>query len=1330
MVVPKETEKFNLDRLMQVMLAFEVKYSNLFAHGRARLPTDNRFIGDCGNLIMVPPGVPIVHDNGGTKPGYDAPQHASGRKVFKHTYENEVTWAAQNGVLDAEIDGRIEKQLVVVLSGVPADSLCASCGEFALEFSEYVQLTGEFFKRWCQRTSSSTSVRDQLLSTLLSQCRFMMGENAHYLRLNSSNNPSFVERLKTFKSFIENHGEDAIVGKCSQRLKKITKAQLTLTNILKDFEEQLNCEKTRLSKRGKQAEQLSEVARVFSTKEAADEMEILLSGQQDLLSVWNGVKAKFGVSDAKEEQSYQEFFVQQLSEAVGVDKCAKFVRALCPPSVKKSEVEVNGASAAPEASAALAARVENVETALLAAFGDKLDKMKQFLESYDQSIRSQKAKRFCCNQDKCKCRMAIGFRVGTWQAGSGSGTCQYAYKSSKDKNTFWRLFMPLLKFVPQFKVLASAELGFFKSSFYRIRAQQTIGLLALLREHSNFLVQSSHVHLSIQACSAAMGFFYLYAKPCLEHIGKDSYETLLAKAFVECNKYSGNALIDAVSILRYEAWAQKVSEGCEGVRSDKGLPVPPRDFYELRDVVKLDKFLKQFLRDQNIFCSTYKSTKFLKESSGSSMAELRAAFLKGQLGVFEFHKAESEQLSTTPADILPSGPQFQGRIQNNEGLSIPKDSLVFLDSADSKVPMQSAYRTLFFKQYYLADRLESATQGALYQLGYSDGSFRANNLPGLFMVRSEMGCFCPHESVDSLIGRALDRDDPGASHLAVAPGKDKAVSSANKATREFDDSGKSADGAIAYVRLLTGDRGDEVNLIGKYKVVSDARKEQIKLECKVEAIDRAVRIPSVLGNLEKLLSQSSIDEIEKCRDDILLAGGRTSPSKRDRSDSPVETDDARALATKRNEAVDAANTLALTLSTWVNSQTLPEELKAMAPNSFVPDAPPDPGIPWVLDLRFTRTTQNISTSQLHSPTTAEPTQNVKDLFGIVVDAFKKIEDLNSFEIELFKSRDGPNNSVCTKFICSRFYKTLRMCGHFYMTSWDVRIETNLEAAKAKRVASRQEASQVSAVLAEHSRLLENRAILKYYPGEKVTFAEWVQLGICGAIIGNKEHMKQYFMDACQTFHSYTDAEFKAVKADTERLVDVMIEYLLRLAVQKDTIDSFTEPIVQFLFSPLVIFCVSSAAVYRGTANQKRCAFKLLERGCNVFEVASIYSQQHKLGTASVKTIAECLIDCTDRTEYDRTMRYDACELARTYEERTRAKDGKKRSSPVMDADEAEAVMLRREETGRNNETSFRERQEDKRVRQEDERVLKEDESVVGTFVPKPVIHVLLGKPAP
>ena len=178
------------------------------------------------------------------------------------------------------------------------------------------------------------------------------------------------------------------------------------------------------------------------------------------------------------------------------------------------------------------------------------------------------------------------------------------------------------------------------------------------------------------------------------------------------------------------------------------------------------------------------------------MAELRAAFLKGQLGVFDFHKAESEQLSATPEDILPSGPQFQGRIQNNEGLSIPKDTLVFLDGTDSEVPLQSAYRTLFGKQYCLANRLESATQGALYQLGYCDGSLRANNLPGLFMVWSENGYCCPHESVDSPIGRALDRDDPGASHLAVAPGKDKAVSSANKATREFDDSG-----TVSYTHL-------------------------------------------------------------------------------------------------------------------------------------------------------------------------------------------------------------------------------------------------------------------------------------------------------------------------------------------------------------------------------------------------------------------------------------------------------------------------------------------------------------------------------------------------
>jgi hypothetical protein len=1082
---------------------------------------------------------------------------------FKRTFEQDVQFKSQNGGFQEDVEGQQrDAPLVQLLPTVAHGAVCHMCPQISNLYAAELEVVGRNFHRWAATAFSARNARE---IEMLHLCKEFYELAEFYINNHGRHNPHFRNRLheflSTFKaSYDTRFSRFEVQGASGNLLSKlgetITGLQFSIKNAF-----------------GSNSKRVSRLCALFSA--------IGLSGVDNLIArngvdaaerkAWNALKPKLETARAVDEQTLPERFLQTVSETFSVEYATSLV------------VTLRGNSELQDASAVLQKILDcgSLE-AIVARF---------------RIFASSNPRRFCCSNPACRGLMAMGFQTGTRVVAS---RCEFKHnvKPSDDKETMWKLFMPLLKFAPPLLAQAQCQTAFFRSSFYKTRSMQTIGLLKFFK--SMFDLQASNERLSILASTATFGFYYAYfAKPIdvLVDPEKGSYLGVLRDNHREYLRTTGNSLIDSIVIVMSETWkdARNNTEERESdLLSDEGNPVPSKQLYEKRNVDELDKWLINCLGTANTSAKVFKDSKYLTEKTDRSIDQLSLAFSQNCLGI------HGEGNTSTQSS------QRHGAVMNNENLTIPNSQLRFLMSFQSGTeapitPGHADYRNLYVQLEWVAYRMDSCVRnvfGMNYKL-----------IPSLFMLK-QGDTYIPYDAIPRPTASRPDPADPG-SHLAIPVSSgDTVLSRANcgRVARNNEELG-STDRYCAWLRILHGSSIDRLNLIGKLMKLSDEKKNELDEASTNEAFERAASHPNVAYNMLGLLSDPCKKEIEECKICIQFeeeppSNGRESPSKRDNDGETVR-------GASWSDVVSCRQELARLSSTLLDS--LQDENVKESVHSLIP----------VGDKSLDTQAMRRVVSDRAASNSSLPTDKVKDFLKLLVTFCDKIDALHLLEGKYFKC-SASEHHCAVKFIESSAYRYLKQCKSLFDTSYGIRRDLIFTDAKKQRVLSLEEGTRVSTVLKTISANMassSNAAFDEHMEHQGDLFGDYadaeaacgieggdgskafVQRGLVKALIEEPSVVKSFMVDALKLCYSYKDDEFdEKLQKESGKVVDAISRALVKIAVNQKGIEEVVDQeTIDALFSKSGVFVVCAAANFKGTPDQKRNASMLLANECNLYE---------------------------------------------------------------------------------------------------------------------------------
>ena len=1073
----------------------------------------------------------------------------------QYTFEQKVQLSVQSGEARRELDGTdTDLPLIAILPRVPLETLCSACPEVSMEYAANLQTKAIFLSSWLASKFKDTVM---LYRQFEMKCNELKVTTRAYLSYNITKD-SFNNAFSNFINLFE-HVTDPYLKKLKFDFKKKRGKHIELCQLLDNSMGGLKT--AQREKSGRRSRCLSYVCAFYIAYESSEEKVVeaiaQVGNRSDLCEMeshWKLLKAKLQNASAEREQTLPERFVQMLSETHGENAAIDFLNAL---HTRDAPFQIVDASAKLDAV---------LDTDVADAFVNKF---------HGSDLR---CKRFSCNNAVCRRRMAVNFQVGSRRA------------PHDDKDTMWAVQMPLLQFLPPELVNTQAQLAFFNSNFYELRIKQTVSFLTLFR--SRFNLESSHIRLSILACSAVFGFYFAYFAKCtavLESPNNTQYTETLNKYHKTLSLVNGNALIDAVAISMLESWRFSSQP-----RDEHNNPVPPTTLYEKRDVVELAKYLVRTLGMANVNAKVFHDIKYLKEYTTLAMPDLLQAFSRGCLGLSGEHLREGNG----DGSVKYQPTQIHGRIENNENFSIPNDTYVFLLPSSKAVEAAPTFQD--FKN--LEQRLEAFAYRQTQSVASILLPLRNWNVFSKLFMHIQNEEYIRYEAIPSPLGKERYKNDPGVEHIATPVGVRDTLDVTGAAC------GSQGDSYIHILRILHGTRTDCPNLIGRSMQISEDKRKEFTKRSEQEAYTRVASMRKVhlyLHNLTKLRK-----DITNVQESIKASTGRQSPSKRDSDGNPIESSADSMMLARRNELLDALGKLDCILASGI--QFAVPVVATSTPRSAIAEQtviqPPD-----------------------YDSQIVELLKNVVFVAGTVVGM-----------LDVMRHHSG-HQSLLTCLQCfstSEAFLNIRMCENAYSKSFNIRNTANVLSEEMQMAISFEECARVSARVvkaAEDMRVSANNRNVD----------RCVHRGIANALLNedckdeSDSVMYLFMVDAVKTFYSYTDAEFDAgLKREASKVVGAITHVIKELAVFQSSLESIPISFVNAVFSRIGVFVVCAAAMFKGTDDQKRHAFKLLQQGCDLYRLTSAYSRMNRLGSADFKDFAG--------NKDERTLASDVANLVRKH----------------------------------------------------------------------------------
>lgn len=1226
--------KFNLDDLFKQMSEFSASCG---ASLQAPMPADpfgqsvrprTRGCLDCGKmkfeendqclLVCVDCGV------------------INGSMQVTATYEDEQQFRNQNDALAEELGYAEEPPLVQVVHTIPSGLPCSECKDVVQEYAIDLQKVATFFHDWAKDAFEDETRSYREVQTIVRQFHMyvvrMQRVNSNMNQIYRRTRADFFGKLQPYRALKildPVFAQQQTKGKDAAALAKLLNAaELAISN-------RLRCPP------GARAKLTSRLCLFYNKGglEGVPECIAKVSKDEDraeMRSLWDGrLRKELTPQTATVVQTSQERVVQVLMRVIGIEATAEFVKSMIaessPANAHSKLLESMTKFGIPE------------------RFKPLLNVIYKFTDCNE---------RYCCAGAACQGRMAIGFQVGRRKPFSHSAFVnEVSYSNNKD--TLWKLSMPLLALLPSKLVKSQSQLAFFKSEFYRLRSLRTLGLLSAFREWNWFDLSASPDRLSVHTCTIVFGFYFQYMHNYVcalqNHSGEyeqstfESMSDVLKTDYKRSHDENGNSLIDAVFITWSEAWRDSLRRGDDGAISDDDKPVPPKTMYEMRNVAEFDRKLRGRLLGANIDAKVFKGVKYLVEPTTKSMAEVVSSLwinsTPGSLGI-------DREVSYEVAALR----QVQSRVLEDAHFSVPSASLVFL--------MNSASPILENSHFWNLHKLLCGAAGRFSQCGSHAFEVDVKLLPNLFiMVDDERRTFTLHESIASPVQVSQDPGDPGVAHLAVALGSEDSVFSranTNKESGQENEFGSQDEAYIRYLRLLYGTRSDSGNLVGKAISLTDAERSALETSARCQALERTASLPNIVFDLTvaaRVSAQDATDAIRELANSC--ATGRTSPAKRDSTGNVLACQVSAKISELRRKLSDELHDICAKLG---------DAEFVAAINLQIPNC----------SHRRIRTLISTHRDFVNASAVIPPHDKTKQVIQAIVTAVDTLEFLQTME---YKKYHGSYRSVVS-FLDSQSYGLFKKINLVYYESYSVRYAQNLSNAKKRVVVSINEFKHTKPVfhrldgdLLEKSRKeFEKCKEKEKYEKMETAFGiegregrdAFAQVGMTKAFLNEPEFMERYMVDAIQKFFSYTDEEFRAKVDEARNVAGTIMLHLNLFSLTRTSPDCISlecasDETIQVLTSKLGIFCVCAAAAFKGSNSQRMHADFLLKRGCDLYEVSSDLSAENRCGSASLLPFPG--------SEYQRTLSSDVGALIAHHSGRN-----KPPPYPTLTSEQAERLM--------------------------------------------------------